>query len=49
MKRKVFDRLILMASMYSGYDFINFIEVAEMVFFAVKSTFKNTQNEKHNH
>ena len=48
MKRQVFNKLILVASMYWGFDFIHILEAGEMLFFTIKSTLKNNNNEKDN-
>ena len=49
MKRQVFNKLILVASMYWGFDFIHILEAGEMLLFTIKFTFKNSNNEKDNH
>lgn len=49
MKRQVFNKLIEVASMYWGFDFIHLFEATEMLIYKLKTTFKNSNNEKDNH
>jgi len=47
-KRQVFNKLILVASVYWGFDFIHILEAGEMLLFTLKSTLKNNNNETYN-
>jgi hypothetical protein len=40
--------MVVIASMYWGFDFIQFLEAGEMLLFTLKSTFKKNNNETDN-
>lgn len=46
MKRQVFDKLILVASIYWGFDFIHILDAGEMIFYNLKSTLKKAIMKK---
>jgi len=48
MKKQIFNKLIEVAGIYFGFDFFNTIEATQMLFFTLKSTFKNKNNENSN-
>lgn len=49
MKRDLFNKIVGVVSIYYDIDLFQIIEVTEMLIYKLKTTFKNSNDEKNNH
>jgi hypothetical protein len=49
MKRDLFNKIVGAVSIYYDIDLFQIIEVTEILFYTIKTTFKNSINENENH